>query len=264
MSEQHETFPNGLEATLLIALLFVVEMFVASLLLSLDAFANVNPIDLSGLIAVTSNGVLFCALLSYKKMSYGTLFHASRQSASGTLAVLALPIVLLVPGLMLLAGALNSIVIALAPMAPEDEALFEAMVSNDGLAIVFGCIAAPLLEEMLFRGVILRSFLHQYSRTAAILGSATLFALAHLNVYQLATAFALGIVGGWLYERTRSLWPCILLHAAYNAFVTYSYALFAEQGQDFSGGFYAGAFALAIASGLFLLRVLMPARVRAR
>ena len=264
MTEQHENFPNGLEATLLIALLFVVEMFVASFLLSLDTFSSVHPMDLSGLIAVASNGVLFCFLLTYKKLSYATLFHASRRSAGATLAVLAIPIVLLVPGLMLIAGAFNSIVISLLPMAPEDRALFDAMMASDTLAVLFGCIAAPLLEEMLFRGVILRSFLQQYSRTAAILGSAALFGLAHLNVYQLATAFALGIVAGWLYERTRSLWPCILLHATYNGFVTYSYGLFATEGEDFSGGFYLGAFALAIGSGLFLLRVLMPASVRAR
>jgi uncharacterized protein len=259
MSEEHETFPNALEATLLIVVLFALQFAVASVLLSFDRFASVNAVDLSGLISVAGNGILFSLLLSYKKLSYRNLFHPARHSVASTLGVLTLPIVLLAPGLVIAAGALNSVVVKFLPMSSYDEALFAEMISNDTLAILFGCIAAPLLEEMLFRGIILRSFLRQYSKTASILGSAALFAIAHLNVYQLVTAFAVGIVAGWLYERTRSLWPCILLHASYNAFVTYSYQLFAQLSGHLTM-FYAFVFGLAIASGLLLLRILMPSR----
>lgn len=261
MSEEHETFPNALEATLLIVVLFALQFAVASVLLSFDRFASVNALDLSGLISVAGNGILFSLLLSYKKLSYRNLFHPARHSVASTLGVLTLPIVLLAPGLVIAAGTLNSIVVKFLPMSPDDEALLAEMMSNDALAILFGCIAAPFLEEMLFRGIILRSFLRQYSKTASILGSATLFAIAHLNVYQLVTAFAVGIVAGWLYERTRSLWPCILLHASYNAFVAYSYQLFAQL-SGHSTMLYALAFGLAIVSGLLLLKILTPSRAR--
>jgi membrane protease YdiL (CAAX protease family) len=78
------------------------------------------------------------------------------------------------------------------------------------------CVVAPVVEEMLFRGVVLRSFLQQYDRRQAIWGSALLFAVAHLNIYQFVVALGMGLVLGWLYERSRSLIPCIALHAAYN------------------------------------------------
>jgi uncharacterized protein len=260
MSEAHENFPNGFEATLLIVVLFAIQVAVASLLLNFELFASINPLDLGGLITVAGNGILFSLLLAYKRLGYRQLFHPARHSIASTLSVLTVPIVLLVPGLVIAAGTLNSIVVKFLPMTPDDEALFAAMVSNNLLAILFGCIVAPFLEEMLFRGIILRSFLQQYSKTRSILGSAALFGIAHLNVYQLVTAFAVGIVAGWLYERTRSLWPCILLHATYNAFVIYSYELLSKTASDFSPVFYLSAFALAIASGLWLLRILLPSR----
>ena len=56
----------------------------------------------------------------------------------------------------------------------------------------------------------------RYGRAQAIWGSAALFGLAHLNVYQFVAALLLGAVSGWLYERARSLVPSIALHAAYN------------------------------------------------
>ena len=50
MGEEHETFPNALEATLLIVVLFALQFAVASVLLSFERFASVNALDLSGLI----------------------------------------------------------------------------------------------------------------------------------------------------------------------------------------------------------------------
>jgi membrane protease YdiL (CAAX protease family) len=80
----------------------------------------------------------------------------------------------------------------------DDISRFEDTMAPGIVPILFSCVAAPVLEEMLFRGVILRGFLRQYSRTFAILWSATLFGIAHLNLYQMATAVVLGIVSGWL------------------------------------------------------------------
>lgn len=260
MGEEHETFPNAVEATCLIVVLFALQFAVAAVLLSFERFADVSALDLAGLVSVGANGILFSLLLSYKKLRYRDLFHSARHSVVSTFGVLTIPIVLLVPGLVIVAGAVNSLVTRLVPMSYDEQELFAEMMANDALAILFGCIVAPFLEEMLFRGVILRSFLRQYSRTASILGSAALFSLAHLNVYQLVTAFSVGVVAGWLYERTRSLWPCILLHAAYNAFVIYSYALF-SMWQEHATLISAVALGLALLSGMLLLRILMPARV---
>jgi membrane protease YdiL (CAAX protease family) len=262
MSEEHETFPNAVEATLLIVALFAIEIAIAEVLLSFDYFARFESIGLWGLITVAGNGVLFSALLAYKKLRHRELFHSAQHSVASTLGLLAVPIVLLVPGLTLVASTINTIVLKAFPMTPDEQARFAALASDTPATVLVTCLLAPCLEEMLFRGIILRSFLRQYSRTAAILGSSVLFGIAHLNVYQFVTAFIAGLVLGWLYERTRSLWPCILLHAANNTFITYAYALVPTDADTFTPGFYLTAYALAIISGLLLLRVLMPARAQ--
>ena len=156
---------------------------------------------------------------------------------------------------LLTAGVLSMFVYLLFPISSEESSMFAEMMAPGIVPFLSTCVLAPVLEEMLFRGVILRSFLLQYSRTKAILASSLIFGIAHMNVYQLATAFAIGIVAGWLYERCRSLWPCILLHAAYNAFVTFSYH--SADATDGTLTLYTGAaFAGVIIGALLLLRIL--------
>ncbi|MDD4637203.1 MAG: type II CAAX endopeptidase family protein [Bacteroidales bacterium] len=79
-------------------------------------------------------------------------------------------------------------------------------------------IAAPLLEEALFRGVILDGFLKKYSPQRSIVISSVLFGIVHLNPWQFINAFLLGLFMGWVYYKTRSLLPTILMHAANNLF----------------------------------------------
>jgi membrane protease YdiL (CAAX protease family) len=74
----------------------------------------------------------------------------------------------------------------------------------------------PLIEEAVFRGLILGGLLRRYSAPTAILVSAVLFALFHRNPFQLVGAFFAGLLAGWIYVRTRSLWPCVIFHALIN------------------------------------------------
>lgn len=81
------------------------------------------------------------------------------------------------------------------------------------------CILAPLAEEVIFRGAVLRTMLEHWEgskRWTAIIISALLFGIAHMNPAQMPHAFLLGLLIGWLYERSRSLIPCVVLHCANN------------------------------------------------
>ena len=78
-------------------------------------------------------------------------------------------------------------------------------------------VIAPLTEELLVRGLILRGFLSHYSARKAILASAIFFALLHLNPWQFIGATALGILFGWWFIETRSMLPCLFGHAFANA-----------------------------------------------
>jgi len=84
------------------------------------------------------------------------------------------------------------------------------------LAFVTLVMLAPLLEELLFRGIILDGYLKNYSPLNSILISAFLFALIHGNLAQGIGAFIMGMVAGLLYWRTKSLLLCIGLHFSNN------------------------------------------------
>lgn len=84
------------------------------------------------------------------------------------------------------------------------------------LVVIQTVILAPLAEETLFRGLMLRRLLPFGERPAVAL-SALCFALAHGSVDQVLYALAGGAVLGYAAVRTGRLWPCVLLHALANA-----------------------------------------------
>ncbi len=76
-------------------------------------------------------------------------------------------------------------------------------------------ILAPLTEEVVFRGAILRTLLGMMSKRnhwVAIMISAAIFGAVHGNAAQFVNALFMGLLLGWMYYRTRSLVPGILLH----------------------------------------------------
>ncbi len=80
-------------------------------------------------------------------------------------------------------------------------------------------VIAPVVEEIIFRGVIMSGFSRNYHPVFAIFFSALLFALFHLNPWQFAATFALGLLLGWIRVRTGSLLACIAGHAIHNGLV---------------------------------------------
>ncbi len=96
--------------------------------------------------------------------------------------------------------------------------LMQQMKENPLSTFIPIAIFAPLLEEVLCRGIILRGLLHYYSPWKAILWSAGIFAVIHLNPWQAIPAFLLGSLMGWIYYKTRSLWATIFIHFINNSF----------------------------------------------
>ena len=95
--------------------------------------------------------------------------------------------------------------------------LFEGLLGGNLLQALFLLVlVAPLTEEFLFRGLILQGFLARYSAPKAVFWSAFLFAAFHLNPWQFAGAFVLGILFGWLVVRTGTLVPGLIGHAVAN------------------------------------------------
>ena len=90
--------------------------------------------------------------------------------------------------------------------------MLKDLIQPDIYSFLAAVIFAPVLEELLFRGIILEGFLHNYSPKKAILWSALIFGIAHANPLQFLNAFFAGLFIGWIYFKTRSLIPGIMIH----------------------------------------------------
>ena len=83
--------------------------------------------------------------------------------------------------------------------------------------ILMLCIIAPIAEEYLFRGLMMRKMLKwNISPWYAIIASSIMFGLIHLNPAQIPGPIILGIVMAWMCYRTRSLIPGIIIHITNN------------------------------------------------
>lgn len=81
--------------------------------------------------------------------------------------------------------------------------------------ILLAVVAAPILEELLFRGFMCRTMLAFWSKRNAVLGSALIFAMVHPGT-SFPPVFLLGMATAILYLRSRSVVPGMVLHALYN------------------------------------------------
>ncbi len=84
--------------------------------------------------------------------------------------------------------------------------------------ILTGVIFAPLVEEIFFRGFLFQGFRQRYGWEKAALLSAALFSLSHLDPASLIPTFVLGFIFAYLYHRSNSIWPGVIMHFLTNAF----------------------------------------------
>ena len=217
MPDKTDTFPNAWQAIALVWALFMMEYLLNGVLYDLRDLLGLEATETWAIVTVLANGCIFTAIMHFRHLRYGPLFHAPRNSPQATFMLLLLPVLALVPALVMVMSVISEFLVQVAPMSDAETEMFSRMAGNNPAAVILAAVLAPVLEEMLFRGLILRSFLRQYPRWPAIAGSALIFGAAHMNLYQLVVATLLGLVLGWLYERSKSLIPCITLHAAYNS-----------------------------------------------
>ena len=112
-------------------------------------------------------------------------------------------------------------------LSMEMEEMFKSIMGNRWGYLALG-ILAPLAEEMVFRGAILRTLLNYFNGRMywiPIIVSALLFGLVHGNMAQLLNAFLIGILLGWMYYRTESIVPGIVLHWVNNTVAYTMYKL---------------------------------------
>ncbi|MDM8158966.1 type II CAAX endopeptidase family protein [Labilibaculum sp. K2S] len=99
--------------------------------------------------------------------------------------------------------------------------MFKEMLQPNIWGFLTVVVAAPILEELLMRGIVLDGLLRNYSPWKAIIWSSVFFGVIHLNPWQFITAMIAGIAIGYLYWKTKSLFLCMLIHALNNGIAFY-------------------------------------------
>jgi membrane protease YdiL (CAAX protease family) len=97
----------------------------------------------------------------------------------------------------------------------------QALYTPSGLAgyeVLYLLVSAPILEEMVYRGILLNGLTKRYGFATANGLSSLLFGLSHGHPLSIVCTTVIALMLGFLFHRTRSILPCIGLHI-YNNFL---------------------------------------------
>lgn len=110
-----------------------------------------------------------------------------------------------------------------------DDSNFAKTTAGFILMIIYTCIIAPITEELLFRGMLLKTFSRANQRFA-IVASSIFFGLAHGNLTQFMLAFLLGMFLSHITLKHNSILPSIIVHIFVNTTATVISELYDESG----------------------------------
>jgi membrane protease YdiL (CAAX protease family) len=143
---------------------------------------------------------------------------------------------------------------------------FDMILSNRWGYLAIGLLA-PLSEEIVLRGAVLRSLLskplfanrsERFNIWTAISISALFFALIHFNPAQMPHAFVIGLLLGWMYWRTGSILPGVAYHWANNSIAYIIYNIYPDPDMKLIDVFKGSELHVLMAVGFSML-ILLPA-----
>lgn len=98
---------------------------------------------------------------------------------------------------------------------------FDDLLTVQWVGLVSILVFAPIFEELIFRGIVMKGLLRTYSPSVAIFVSALFFAIYHMSFLQGVNAFYIGIIIGIIYFMTKSIYWAITAHFLNNAYVMF-------------------------------------------
>jgi membrane protease YdiL (CAAX protease family) len=122
----------------------------------------------------------------------------------------------------MLAGFIINMVANYYGIVPEMQDVVRWILEEKSVFVLFsliflGIIVAPVIEEIMFRGFLQPALKNVLGRKYAIIASASVFAAVHMDVYAFLQIFILGVLLGYLYERTQTLAASIVAHILHNS-----------------------------------------------
>ena len=113
-------------------------------------------------------------------------------------------------------GILFGLIFPISDLIPIPDFMNNHDINVGWLSFLLMVVIAPVVEEILYRSVILDCLLFHYSPVVSIIISSVIFGLAHLNPWQFIAAFILGLLSGYLYYKYKNLTINVVLHASVN------------------------------------------------
>jgi membrane protease YdiL (CAAX protease family) len=207
---------------------FAAAMWSVSAIAALDVFLAVVVVSAGQSTALDLVSRVLCEAAAFMTtLLLLTLVHEREQPLSDVLGLRRTPVALLVLGALFgltFQGPVNlmaGVIYDRYPL-PQDHIdllreLFDVRALHLQAALVLAAgIVGPVVEELLFRGGIFRGLRRQHSAATTVLGISVFFALAHREPRNFLPDLLGGLAMGYVRSVSGSLWPAILLHAAFN------------------------------------------------
>jgi membrane protease YdiL (CAAX protease family) len=103
----------------------------------------------------------------------------------------------------------------------QQPALMTVFAGSPLTVVAVGCVAVPIVEEILYRGMLYRSLRSGYGSVVSLLSSTVLFTLDH-QLVAAVPVFCAGVCMTLAFERSRSLYAALLVHVLYNSVAAWS------------------------------------------
>lgn len=185
---------------------------------------NVAPRSLILFFSLFVNGVICAYVLYIVRVHYHQSITALGLSAADLFAnvkrgvqryLITLPVIILT-------GFVVNLVSRYYGQAPEMQDVVRWVLEERSLFILiclifFGIVVAPVIEEIVFRGFLQPALKNAFGRRYAVVVSASLFAAVHMDIYAFFPIFILGILLGYLYEKTQTLAASVIVHILHNS-----------------------------------------------
>ena len=215
------TFPNALDFIVMAMWVFLSQILASRLCimcgLELPDFTLANSADdqislwaqlsMAQTLAViypAAMALSILGLLIYRRLRGGTskIAHFSIKGFDPSMLLSAFVLML----------ALQFVIEPLTELMPEAP----TTIGRGFFAVLVSVIFAPIFEEIICRGIVLESFRAKYGIFAAWIWSSIFFGLIHAHLTAMFSAAILGLVLGYVYLRSRSIFSVIILHALNN------------------------------------------------
>lgn len=209
-------YPNKIQSLTLVAALITSQLIISFYLAASGISGNNGaPVNFI-LTSITSCALMLFLALPKMHLKVQDLFHANFNSLRKLLFRSLIPIAVLMGAMQVILAHLYDLYSGFLPKDNPTNEYIALLLESGVIGFLCICIVAPLIEEIIFRGIILRGLLANYSPGDALVTSAVLFSLFHFNPDQLLQTLIAGMVLGWIYIKSYSLWPSIVAHSWYN------------------------------------------------